>query len=442
MKHNFRASAALMAIGLLTVFNAIAQDSRKITLTEAIDLGLANSHLLKNNKARIDEATAVLRQARERRLPDFTVSASYLYLPAKPNVNLKTDSAAEGGGGPNVSQAMYGTANASLPVFTGGKLNYGIESARYLEEAARLDADENRSAVQMNIINAFSNLYKSAATVALVKENLEQSNQRVKDFSNLEKNGLLARNDLLKVQLQSSNTELALLEAENNNRLASVNMALMLGLPEQTVLAADSASFHPAAEVRTLPDYEQLALLERKDIAALSLRKKVADLEKKSVKADYYPNLALTAGYIAADIPGLLTVTNAVNVGVGVRYNLSSLWKTKSRIAEADARVQQITANQQQLNDDTRMQVNQAYQNYLLSQKKIEVYQVAVEQAAENYRITRNKYENALATTTDLLEADVQQLQTRLNLSNASVDAVVSYNKLLQTAGILSNNKK
>ena len=76
----------------------------------------------------------------------------------------------------------------------------------------------------------------------------------------------------------------------------------------------------------------------------------------------------------------------------------------------------------------------------MLSEKKIEVYQKAVEQAAENYRITKNKYDNTLATTTDLLDADLAQLQTKLNLSNATIDKVVAYNKLLQTAGILNNN--
>ncbi|MEO7485613.1 MAG: TolC family protein, partial [Ferruginibacter sp.] len=272
-----------------------------------------------------------------------------------------------------------------------------------------------------------------------VKENLEQSNQRVKDFTNLEQNGLIARNDLLKVKLQSSNIELTLLDAQSNYKIASVNMALMLGLPEQTLLMADSASLQQPGEVKSIDAYEQLALQSRNDISALALRKKSAELGIKSAKADYYPNIALTTGYIAADIPKFLTVTNAITVGLGVKYSLSSLWKTKSKIEQADARIQQIAASQDMLNDNIRLQINQAYQAYVLSRKKIEVYQQAVEQAAENYRITKNKYDNALATTTDLLDADVAQLQTKLNVSNATADAVVAYNKLLQTAGILNN---
>ncbi len=86
-----------------------------------------------------------------------------------------------------------------------------------------------------------------------------------------------------------------------------------------------------------------------------------------------------------------------------------------------------------------RLQINQAYSQYLLSKKKIEVYATAVNQANENYRISKNKYDNALLTTADLLDANVAQLQAKLNLSNAKADAVVAYSSLLEAAGLLSN---
>ena len=440
MKHKTTTAVLFfIVLCLINVQSLQAQDTtRTITLKEAIDMSISNSHLLKNNSAKIKEATAAIQEATERRLPDVSATASYLYLPVHPTITLKSDTAT-GGAGPKVSQAMYGMLSASLPIYTGGKLKYGIESAKYLQQAAMLDAADNKQGIIINTIDAFSNLYKARAAVALVKENLDQANQRVKDFTNLETNGLVARNDLLKVALQSSNIELTLLDAQNNYKIASVNMALMLGVPEQTILIADSASLQQPGSSKTIDEYEQLALQSRNDIGALALRKKAAGLEIKSVKADYSPSIALTAGYVAAYLPNFLTITNAVDIGVGVKYNLSSIWKTKSKITQAEARVEQITANQDMLNDNIRLQINQAYQAYLLSQKKIEVYQRAVDQATENYRVTKNKYDNSLATTTDLLDADVAQLQTKLNVTNAAADAVVAYNKLLQAAGLLSN---
>ncbi|MBS1573910.1 MAG: TolC family protein, partial [Bacteroidetes bacterium] len=215
-----RLKTLLSIVSVLLVMNMHAQDKKVITLDEAIDLSLKNNHQLKTDQAKIEEATAAVKEATERRLPNASVSGSYLRLnSANFNLKIKSDSAgsrSSGGGSPKVNQLAYGLLNVSLPIYQGGKIKYGIESSRYLAEAIKLDATDDRDEVVQNTIEAFANLFKAKSAVRLVKENLAQSQQRVKDFSNLEKNGLLARNDLLKAQLQSSNLELSLLDAENN----------------------------------------------------------------------------------------------------------------------------------------------------------------------------------------------------------------------------------
>ncbi|MES1226281.1 MAG: TolC family protein, partial [Bacteroidota bacterium] len=161
----------------------------------------------------------------------------------------------------------------------------------------------------------------------------------------------------------------------------------------------------------------------------------------KSAKSEYYPSIALTGGYIAADVPGLLTITNALTAGIGVQYSLSSLWKAKAKVQQAKAREQQVLADEEALNDNVRYQINEAYQGYLLVQKKIDVYEKAIDQAIENYKITKNKYNNNLVTTTDLLDANVAQLRAKLDQAFAKADLVVAYNKLLQSAGLLQSTK-
>ncbi|MGC4100604.1 TolC family protein [Ferruginibacter sp.] len=432
MKHKL----IVLTASLLSLQPLLAQTTKSLTLKEAIDLSLANNKQLKLNEAKILEATAGIKEAEEKRLPDAGISGAYLYLPVQPHINLKSDSSS-GGGGPKVSQAIYGMATVSLPIYNGGKLKYGIESAKYLQQALKLDADNDRDAVIINTINACINLFKAREAIALVKENLEQSQQRVKDFSNLEKNGLLARNDLMKAELQSSNIELTLLDAQSNYRLASANMDIMIGLPEETDLIPDRSGLALPESVKTVAEYEQEALQNRNDVAAAAIRKKSAELSIKTIKADYYPSISLTGGYVAADIPKFLTITNAVNIGVGVKYNISSLWKTKTKLQVAEAKVKQVQASQDLLSDNIRMQINQAYQTYFVSRKKIEVLEKSVEQATENYRITKNKYDNSLATTTELLDADVALLQSKLSVTNAKADSFLAYNKLLYVSGLL-----
>ena len=95
-------------------------------------------------------------------------------------------------------------------------------------------------------------------------------------------------------------------------------------------------------------------ITNRKDLAAIDMRKKASESAIRSAKGEYYPSLAVSGGYIAADIPEVITITNALNIGVGVSYNIGSLWKTKAKVQQAEARAKQAAIGESQLNDDIR----------------------------------------------------------------------------------------
>lgn len=441
MKINVNIFFTIMALAFAT--QLCAQETRKISLNDAIQLGEQNSKNLKIDDAKIVEAAAAIDEAKNRQLPDLKISGSYLRLTnANVDLKLKQSSSEEGeqGGGqatPKVNQAAYGMANFSLPIFAGGRIRYGIESAKYLLEAAKLNAGNDKNAIAFNISQAYVNLFKASQAVNLLKENLSASQNRDSTFFNMENNGLIARNDRLKAQLQTSDIELQLLEAQNNFNIANVNMDLLLGLPESTSLEVDSAFINESFERKTFPEYEQEALTMRKDVQAIAFQQKAAALGTKAAKAENFPTLALTGGYVAAHIPKLLTVTNAINAGVGVQYNLANLWKSNAVLKQSRARETQLSASQELLIDGIKLDLNRDYQNAFVAQKKIDVYRRAEMQAEENYRITKNKFDNSLVTITDLLDANVALLSTKINVLNARADAALAYRKLLQTTGAL-----
>jgi outer membrane protein len=415
-------------------FFGIANAQQKLTLSDAVQLSIKNSKQLQVSKAKIEAANASLIEAKNNLYPNADVSGSYLRL-LQPTVKLNNSSGSSANS-PSINQALYGSANVSYPIYTGGKIKYGIESARYLLQATSLDAENDKQAVALTTINAYMTLYKAQIAVAILTHQLEASRQRDTTFAHLEANGLLPRNDLLKTELQTSNLELQLLERENDVRLTAFNIGLMLGVPAESISIDTNLITVPS--FKTLSEYQTLALQNRKDLLAIAPRKKAAEANIKLANASAYPAIAATAGYIAADIPGFLTVTNAVNYGIGVKYNIASLWKKNSSVMKARVAESELSATQAQLTDVISLQVNTAYQNYLLSTKKIEVYKKATMQAAENYRITKNKYDNSLATITDLLEADAANREAQLNERLAEADERTAYYSLLYTAGILN----
>jgi outer membrane protein len=432
----------------LTIFAGSLQAQRPLSIREAIDLSIGNSKSLKGSAARIAEAQAAVKEAQDRRLPDASVSGSYMRL-NKPNVSLKSTSSGSGSGSGSSNQepaainsAAYAMANVSLPLYAGGRIRYGIESSKYLEQAAKLDAEHDREAIVSNTIDAFNNLFKAMSAVRIVNENLGASRERVRELTDQERNGLLPRNDLLKAQLAQSNIELALLDAQNNWELANVNMNLMLGLPDTTQLLPDSSFLQVPATLRPVEDYVQEGLKQRSDLEALGFRRQAAATGIKATRAERLPSVAVTGGYVALDVPHFLTVTNAINIGLGVKYDIASLWKNKARLQAAEAREQEAAAGIEQLSDAVRLQVHQRYVSYLTARKRIDVNATAIAQAEEADRVVRNKFHNGLATTTELLDADAALLQARLNHSFSQTDATVAYYKLLQASGTLSDNTK
>lgn len=431
-----------VALALISTVYLHAQENKTLSLQQAIELGLDNSKQLKVALSKSKEAEYVTRERKENLIPDVEMSGQYMRM-NEPNVDLSIplsgeSTSSESGMSIVPQYVMLGMATAKMPLFTGLKIRNGIRSAEYLENAAQLDVEKQRSEVILNLVNAYINLYKAQEAVKLVEENLDESKQRVQDFSRMKDNGVLALNDLLKAQLLESNTSLALLDAQNNQRVANYNMDLLLGLPETSALLLDSVNIEQIDGFLNITDLHEKAISDRKDLKAIEERQKASETAVKIAQGDYFPSIGLSGGYAALDIDQIATISNAWNVGVGVSFNLSQLYKNGSNIQQAKQQFVQTQLKHEQLTDQVKSEVFHSYSDYQESLQRMEVYEKAEVLAKENYRITKNKHSNSLATTTDLLDADIDLFQAELNLRFSKADALLAYCKLLEVSGQLN----
>jgi outer membrane protein TolC len=432
---------SIIALSLfIGIANTNAQEKKQLSLDEAVQLGIQNSKNLKIDAAKIEEATADLLEAKNKQLPDFKLSGQYMRLTnAKVDLKFLNESGSGGGGAMASPKSVFlGQANLSMPLYSGGRIKYGIESAKYLVEASKLSTENDKIAIAYNVAQAYNNLFKANQSIKVLEENLTASDKRDETFLKMENNGLIARNDRLKANLQTSNIELQLLEAKNNYNIANINMDLLLGIPETTIIEVDPNYIDEAQDAKPVDYYLTEAQQNRKDLQALSQQRRAAQFGSKAAKAENLPTVALTGGYIAADAPDFLTVYNAVNVGVGIQYNLANIWKKNSSLRQSQAREKQLEASNELLNDNIKLDVNREYQNTDYSKQRIAVFEKSAVQANENFRITKNKFDNGLATMTELLDADAAQISANVGVINAKADAALAYRKLLQTTGTLT----
>lgn len=417
-----------------------AQSLRKLSLQEAIDLGVANSKNLKLAQNKIDESVAKLAVIKDNSLP--TATASFLYNHAE----IPTNTLSIGGGNPihlpNRADAFVGTAAVQELVYGGGKYKLAQESTKLLTEVAKLDADKSKEEISYAVINTYFSLYKVMQSKKVVAQNLEAIASQLKQAQRFFEQGIVTKNDVLRFQLQQANVSLTDMEIENNRKIINYNLDILLGLPEDTEIALGETEL-PLQNVEPLSSYISLAMANRQELQQLDLQNKVAGVNIKSIKANTLPTVGVGANlyYINPSgkfIPPAEQYIMPVTVGATISWNVASLWTNKNKISEAKIQQQEIGIQKDILSDNVKTELNKNYQNYKLAVQRIGVLETSIAQATENDRLLESKYKNNIASATDRIDAETLLYQAKINLELAKADARLAYYTLLKSTGKIS----
>jgi len=438
MKNNSFLVFLLFLFGMTT---SQAQQKTSMSLHDAVALALEKSNEVGLASSKATTKKLEFEAVKNNRYPDFKVSGQYMRLTnanikqaGKSNSATTTTSSSQNSDSPKVNQLILGQANLNLPLFSGFKLKNSIAASENVYEAEVSNSAYTKEETAMKVVEYYADLYKAQKSVELLKESLKSSEQRVTDFKSLEENGIIARNDLLKAQLQLSKTQLSLEESEKNVKILNYYLITLLKLSPETLIVVSPDNIDPNLFANT-PKTESEALQNRKDLEAVRLFGKASDAQIKVAKSGYYPSLAFVAGYTALDLQNVVTVGNAVNVGIGLSYNVSSIFKNGKEVAAAKSKAQEAKQQEAMLTDYIKLEIVKAKEEYELATKQDQVYSEAVVQATENYRIVKDKYDNGLSNTNDLLDADVEQLGSKINQAYAKANVALKYYELLNASG-------
>nr|WP_309758308.1 TolC family protein [Flavobacterium sp.] len=428
----------LFGIFYIGISSVTAQEKTSLTLNEAINLAWTKSNEVTLANTKVKTKQYELQSKKNNQYPDLKLSGQYQRL-TNAAVDFKINQNNSGSQEPQpiVNQLMIGQLNASVPVFSGFKIQNSIKVYENLYEAEMATATQTKEDIALRVIDYYAGLYKAQKTIELLKENQKSAQQRVTDFIELEKNGIIPKNDLLKSQLQASKIQLSLDETNNNLKIINFYLVTLLKLNPETKLEIRESDFADF-QMTNIPTNDLPALENRKDLLAVRLQEKASEANIKIAKGAYYPAIAIIGGYTALDLSNVITVQNAMNIGVGISYDLSAILKNGTLVKLAENKFIEAQNAEAILTDYIKSQVQKAIEDYDLALKQNVVYGQAVEQSSENYRIIKDKYDNGLSDTNDLLEADVEQLSSKINNALARANTIQKYYELLSVTGQLS----
>lgn len=357
---------------IMSSFSIHAQERKHLDIEEVLHLAFTQSNQAKALDASVQTKQLQYEAAKDNYLPETKLSGTYLALNT-PNIDLKINKSSSNNGGntngngseiaPN--QLMLGQLSVNMPIYAGGKIRNSVKTAEDTWKAAELNTVATKQNLSVQALHLYLALYKAQQTTSLIAENIKKSEQQVKDFKAMEENGIIARNDLLKAELQLSNYKVSYQEAAKNVKVLNYQLTTLLGLGENVEL--DDIKLSKALLSSNATEGN---LKDRYEIKALEAQKNVAEDQIKVTKSAYKPTLFATAGYAAINVPSVVTVTNALNAGVGLSYDLGSLYKNKRKVNVAKQSLVEVERNLAVTEDKIKNQIQEAQQDVVLAKEK------------------------------------------------------------------------
>lgn len=274
-----------------------------------------------------------------------------------------------------------------------------------------------REYLEFQVKNAYHQLQLAAEAGDVLEEALNTARAIHTFTGNRLKQGLLQKSDLLNVQVTVSAIESDLASAKSGIRNASDLLSLLLNKPLGIVYRTEKLQQN--APIASKDESLQVPS-GRADLLAMQKAIEASGNGIKSTRLSWLPKLNAFGNYQLNDQTFAGSGATSWLAGIQLSWNIFSGNKTRNLVnqqkLERDKLVVQFDAQKEQ----AQMELDKTYRDLSDSMFKTEQAKAAVEHAAEALRILKNRYEQGLANTTDVLAAQTQLSQQKLSLVQAT----------------------
>lgn len=438
--NNLRLLTGLLAAALLgNGTDVYAQTERVITIEDLFDSAESRSAQLRPSFSAEEEARHEISVARSGRLPDITANLSLSYL----GDGFTTD---RGFGDYQVAPIPHlGNGlgiDISQPIYTGGAVTAAIRMAELKSDAARLSTDLNRNNLRFKLATMYLDLYKYRNLRLVVTNNISQARKVLDEMTARYNQGVALRNDITRYELLVSDLEFRLIRIDNTLDILNRNLVVTAGLPDNLTIIPDttmlSCSLPKESEEWWQGEAGRHSPSLLLGVSGVEINRKAESL----AKSELLPKVGLHAGWtidgpILVEVPPINRNLSYWYIGVGVKYNISSLFKSNKSLSKSRAAT--IVANDRldALSENLRLEIRADYLRYLEAYDELVTREKSVELAERNYHTTFTRYSADMALITDMLDAANSKLDAEQQLVNARINIIYYYYKLLYTSGTI-----
>lgn len=400
--------------------------STKLSLQDAFDLALQRNKKLQIGEINVKVASLYVQERKQEKLPELALKSKIAIL----------DNIHQYEGGLGHSSTSYSTPrikydvnlDASVPIYTGGKLKYEDKQAEILEEISELKHIQSARDLKMQIIHIYLKGFHLSEQMNLLREKVKEDSTIIKLTEKLKSNGLVTYNDVLRTKLQLSNHEMDYSELSSEFNILKNELKTLLVIPSDVSIEMDMESL-----IDNKDHFEDFEVLARQSFAnneRIEIAEKTSEnrkIDQKIVRANVLPKVSAFAEY-GYNYPNFMFFPPVEHLyrfgmaGVSINIPLSNLYTNKVKSRKAQQRFEQSRLAIEQEKEELSQEIYAAHQRLLEADRKISIAEQAIQQAAENYRIVKVKYNNQLSLITELVDADNAYLTAQTTLIGSKIN--------------------
>lgn len=308
---------------------------------------------------------------------------------------------------------------------------YQRGAAKKKMQATELKSERTTDYMLLEVEKAYMQLQLAYKAVTVLEQALETANANKKLADNNFKQGYLQKSDVLAVDVRVTEVNNRLQYARSNVKNASDYLQFLMGAEENVVLMpSDSLT------VQLAPGDAMSLSRDRADIQAMDL---AAEARKKMYQADkmsFLPRLNAFGSYELYDDELFQGDANGYMAGIALTWDLFDGSKRFGKTQQSKAEYKKAQLEYEQHVSQSELELNKAKRALMDAENKLHLTKLAMEQSEEALRIRNNRFEQGLEKTTDLLMAETQFSEKRLEY----YQTVYEYNYALEYLKFLAGN--
>lgn len=321
------------------------------------------------------------------------------------------------------SNYFINTLSASVPIYTGGRIENTIKQAKLGSEVSDLQLLNVKQEVKYRTTQAYFAILACQNMQQVKMDAVAQLTEHLHNVQAQFNVGTVTKADVLRSEVALANAKQSLVTAENDTKLAISTLNKIMGNPiQQEVKIADILSYEPMDY--QLDDCIFYAMQHRPDLLATQKVVEQSEAGIKIAAAAKKPDITMSASYGTYDTKFDEFDTKQWLVGVTAHMNIFDGNVTKAGVNAAKEMMEQAKQQEDDAVANVEFDVQQAYLNMTKSARNIETNKIAVDKATEDFMLAGMRYSVNLGTNLDVVDAQVALTAAK----TAYIESLYDYN--------------